>query len=162
MADTNTPEIKTLNDRTVAYVSFKGNYIGNSEVFKDLIGKVMGWAGPKGILSEKSLLLASYQDDPQTTAPEDLTLEICLEIDEATEVEGEIKKKVLPGGKYVVMHAELKGPDEYGPAWEKIVEWMKENNVEIDMSRPSYELYLNDPNEHPEKHHIIDICMSAK
>ena len=39
---------------------------------------------------------------------------------------------------------------------------MKKNNLEIDMSRPSYEIYLNNPEEHPEKHHIIDICMSAK
>ena len=78
------------------------------------------------------------------------------------EVEGDVKKKVLPGGKYVVMRAELKGAEEYGPAWDKLVEWIKENNLEIDISRPSYEIYLNNPEEHPEKHHIVDVCRSVK
>jgi AraC family transcriptional regulator len=39
---------------------------------------------------------------------------------------------------------------------------MENNNYEVDMSRPSYEIYLNNPEEHPEKHHIINICMSVK
>jgi AraC family transcriptional regulator len=60
------------------------------------------------------------------------------------------------------MHTELAGPEEYGPAWNAVVEWMENNNYEVDMSRPSYEIYLNNPEEHPEKHHIINICMSVK
>lgn len=158
----NKPEIKQLEEKTVAYVSFTGNYLGNSKVFKDLIEKLYGWAGPKGLITSDSILLSSYQDDPKTTPPDELRLEICMTIKEDVEAEGDIKKKILPGGKYVVMHAELKGAEEYGPAWGQVVEWMKENNVEIDMSRPSYEIYLCKPEEHPEKHHIIDICMSAK
>jgi AraC family transcriptional regulator len=30
------------------------------------------------------------------------------------------------------------------------------------MTRPSYELYLNNPDEHPEKHNIVEICLSVK
>ncbi|MCK5509664.1 MAG: GyrI-like domain-containing protein [Desulfobacterales bacterium] len=60
------------------------------------------------------------------------------------------------------MHTELAGAEEYGPAWNVVVEWMENNNYEVDMSRPSYEIYLNNPEEHPEKHHIINICMSVK
>ena len=47
-------------------------------------------------------------------------------------------------------------------AWDTVVEWIERNNYEVDMSRPSYEIYLNNPEEHPEKHHIIDICRSVK
>ena len=72
-----------------------------------------------------------------------------MTISEDSEVEGDIKKKVLPGGKYVVLHAELKGAEEYCPSWNVVVEWMKENDIEMDMSRPSYEIYLNNPEEHP-------------
>ena len=46
----NKPEIKELEERTVAYVSFVGNYIGNAKVYKDLIEKLYGWAGPKGLI----------------------------------------------------------------------------------------------------------------
>ncbi len=139
-----------------------GNYLGNAKVFKGLIEKLYGWAGPKGLITPDSTLLSSYQDDPRTTPPDELKLEVCMIIKDDVEVEGQIKKKKLPGGKYVVLRAELAGAEEYGPAWNEVVECMKENNVEIDMSRPSYEIYLNNPEEHPEKHHIVDICMSAK
>ena len=85
-----------------------------------------------------------------------------MSIPEDTEVDGEIQKRVLPGGKYAVMHAELTGPEEYGPVWGALVEWVEENSYEIDTSRPCYEIYLNDPGEHAEKHHILDVCMSVK
>lgn len=156
------PKIEELTEREVAFVSFTGNYMGNAEVFASLFGKLCGWAGPKGLMSAQTVLLSSYRDDPRVTPPDELTLEVCMSIPEDTEVDGEIQKKVLPGGKYAVMHAQLTGPEEYGPAWNSVVEWMEENDYEVDMSRPSYEIYLNDPQEHPEKHHIIDICMSVK
>ena len=156
------PTIKELADRQVASVSFTGNYIGNTEVFASLFGKLSGWAGPKGLMTPETVYLSSYQDDPNVTPPDELTLDVCMSIPEDTEVAGEIQKKVLPGGTYAVMHAELTGPEEYGPAWNAVVEWIGENDYDIDMSRPSYELYLNDPEKHPEKHHIIDICMSVK
>ncbi len=47
------------------------------------------------------------------------------------------------------MHTELTGPEEYGPAWNAVVEWMERNNYEVDMSRASYEIYFNNPEEHP-------------
>jgi AraC family transcriptional regulator len=158
----NSSEIKNLDERTVAYVRFVGNYIGNSEVFKGLFEKLCGWAGPKGLIRKEIVFLSCYHDDPKITPPEKLTVDVCMNVDDNVEVEGEVKKKILPGGKYAVIRVELDGPQEYGAAWGKIVEWMKENNVEIDMSRPSYEIYLNDPKAHPENHHILDVCMSAK
>ena len=154
--------IKQLEEREVAYVTFTGNYMGNSEVFKGLFDKLCGWAGPKNLITSGTVFISAYYDDPQTTKPEDLRLDVCMTIPPDTEVEGEIKKQTLPGGKYVVMKTELKGPEEYGPAWMEVVEWMKNNNEEIDMSRASYEIYLNNPEEHPEKHHILEICMAAK
>ena len=154
--------VSELDEREVAFVSYVGNYMGNTKVFKDLFGKLCGWAGSKGLMSKGSVLLSSYQDDPQVTPPDDLRLEVCMGISSDTQVEGDIKKKTLPGGKYAVMRSELTGPEEYGPAWLSIVDWIKDNGYEIDMNRPSYEIYHNCPEEHPEKHHILDICMSIK
>jgi AraC family transcriptional regulator len=157
-----TPEIKDLKEKRVAFVSFTGNYMGNPHIFENLFNKLCGWAGPKGLISPKTVFMSSYQDDPNITPPDKLTLEVCMSIPDDTQVEGDIKKKVLPGGRYLVMNTELTGPEEYGPAWNTIVEWIIKNGYEIDMARPSYEIYLNNPGEHPEKHHIIDICMSVK
>ena len=157
-----TPKIEELVERKVAFVSYTGNYMGNPKIFAELFDKLCGWAGPKGLITTESVFLSSYQDDPNNTPPDELKLDLCMSVPNETEVVGEIQKKVLPGGKYVVMHAELVGPEEYGSAWDAVVEWIKENHYEVDMSRPSYEIYLNNPEEHPDKHHIIDICMSVQ
>ncbi len=155
------PEIRELNERTVACVAYVGNYIGNAQIFARLFDKLSRWAGPKGLMGSETLLLSAYQDDPETTPPDELTLQCCMTVPDDAEVEEEIEKKKLPGGKYVVMRAELTSAEEYGPAWAALGEWMKENNQDIDMTRPSYEFYLNNPDEHPEKHHIVEICMSV-
>jgi len=156
------PAIKELPERQVACVSFTGDYMGNPQVFADLFCRLCGWAGPKGLLSASSVFMSSYYDDPNVTPPNELRLDICLGIPEDTQVAGDVKKTRLPGGTYAVMHAELDGPQEYGPAWNAVVEWIAANDYEIDMSRPSHEIYLNNPEEHPEKHHLLDICMSVK
>lgn len=156
------PCIKELAERPVAFVSFTGNYMANPQIFADLFNKLLGWAGPRGLITSESVLLSAYQDDPNVTPPDELTLEVCISIPEDTPGEGEIQKKVLPGGKYAVMHSELSGPEEYVQAWMAVVEWIGKNRFEIDMSRPSYEIYLNNPEEHPQKHHILDICMSVR
>lgn len=155
------PEILTLHERQVACVSYTGNYIGNAQVFGNLFHKLGEWAGPKGMMGPEAVFLSAYQDDPETTPPDELKLECCMSIPADVEPGDGIEKKVLPGGKYVVMQAELIGPEEYGEAWNAVGLWIKENGQQIDMSRPSYEIYLNNPEEHPEKHHIVDICVSV-
>lgn len=155
-------EIKKLEERSVAYISFTGNYIGNTQVFADLFNKLYGWSIPKKLMGPDTIFSSVYYDDPQVTPPDQLKLDVCMSIPEETAVDGEIQKQMLPGGEYAIMHTELSGPEEYGPAWNAIVEWITASHYEIDLSRPSYEIYLNNPKEHPEKHHILDICMSVK
>jgi AraC family transcriptional regulator len=53
-------------------------------------------------------------------------------------------------------------PDEFTAAWDKFMsEWFPESGYQPD-DRPCFELYLNDPREHPEGHFIIDICEPVK
>lgn len=155
------PAIKTLPERHVAFVSFVGNYMANPQVFKDLFEKLGGWAGPKGLIGPDTVFLSAYYDDPNVTPPDELRLEVCMTVPEDTEVGGDVDKKTLPGGEYVVMNAELSSPEEFGPAWMKVVNWAKDNEYKVDMSRASYEVYLNNPEDHPEKHYILDVCFAV-
>ena len=159
---TEKPNITELSEREVACVSFTGNFIGKPEIFSDLFHQLFGWAGPRGFITQASVFLASYENCPQTTPLDELRLDICMTIPHSTETEGDIHKKTLPGGTYAVMHCELTGPEEYEAVWNDLVEWADKNHYNTDMSRPSYEIYLNNPDEHPEKHHILDICLSVK
>ncbi len=155
-------KVDVLPERHVAYVSFSGNYMGKSEVFKGLFEKLLSWAGPKGLLTPDVLMLSAYYDNPEVTPPEEMTVDVCMTVSEDVEVSGEVNKKTLPGGKYAVASVELAGAEEYGTAWEEVVKWSRENSFELDMSRASYEIYKNDPNTHPEGHHILDICLAVK
>jgi AraC family transcriptional regulator len=159
---TETPEIRELSERLVAAVSYKGNFVGNPQIFARLFGKLCGWAGPKGLITPETVFLSSYSDDPETTPLDELRVDVCLTVPEGTEIEGEVQSKVLPGGRYAVMHAEVSSPEGFGAVWNEIVDCAKKNGYEIDMSRPCYEVYLNNPEEHPERLHIIDVCLSVK
>jgi AraC family transcriptional regulator len=156
------PVFQELLERPVACVSYTGNYVGKPEVFARLFGRLGDWAGQKGLINADSVFLSSYPDDPATTPPDELRLDACMSIPEGTDVDQDIQKKVLPGGRYAVMRAELSGAEEFGPVWDLLVDWAQRNKHDIDASRPSYEIYLNNPDEHPEKHHIISVCLSVK
>jgi AraC family transcriptional regulator len=136
--------------------------VGDVHVFARLFNKLGSWAGPGGLISPESVFLSSYENDPRTTPPEELRLDVCMGIPEGTDVGDEIQKKLLPGGPYAVMHAELTNAKEYETAWNALVDWAEYSGYEVDVSRPSYEVYLNNPEEHPEKHHLLDICLSVR
>lgn len=157
-----TPQIQELPERRVACVSFQGNYMGNPKVFEELFTQLCGWAGPKGLMSPETVLLSSYPDDPRTTPPDQLRLNVCMTIPEGTDVGDGVEEKLLPGGPFAVMHAELTDPAEFVTAWIALVGWAEQEDYQVDPSRPSYEIYLNDPEQHPEKHHILDLCLSVK
>lgn len=87
------PKIQQLTERTVAFVSYTGNYMGNAKVFADLFKMLCGWAEPKGLMTPATLFLSSYQDDPNLAYPDELKLDVCMSIPENTVVEGEVQKK---------------------------------------------------------------------
>lgn len=158
------PKVEQLEDKHVAYVSFKGDYRGKSEVFANLFKTLGDWAGPKGLFNTETVMISAYNNDPQVTPPDELLLDVCMTVPEDVEVEGDIKKRTLPGGKYVVADVELAGPHEYEEAWGALVKWIADNNLEeMDTEgRPWYEIYKNDPKTHPEGHYILDMCASIK
>ncbi len=84
----NEPEIKEIEERNVSYVSFVGNYLGNTKVFDDLFTKLLGWAGPKQLMGPDTILMSAYYDDPSVTPPEELKLDVCMTIEDDIKVEG--------------------------------------------------------------------------
>jgi AraC family transcriptional regulator len=155
-------EVKEMPELNVAYVQHIGPYKGDTKLFAGLFGKLMGWAGPRGLLSSpETLVLSVYYDDPKTTEEDKFRTSACITVPEGTEVEGEIGKMTVHGGMYAVGRFEL-DPDEYEEAWNMIYgDWLPESRYQSD-DRPSLEIYRNDPNTHPENKHIVDICIPVK
>lgn len=149
--------VKQLPELNVACVRHVGPYpqIGKA------IEKILAWAGPKGLIRfPKTQLLAVYHDDPKCNNPSQLRSDACITVPEGKKADGDVKLMKIPGGLFAVAHVEI-DRSEYGEAWDKLIgEWLPQSDYESDASgkRYCYEMYLNDPDEHPEKKHIVDIC----
>jgi AraC family transcriptional regulator len=155
-------EICENADMHVAYVRHVGPYAGDVDLFGTLWGKLMKWAGPRGLfIPGETKMLTIYHDSPEITDESKLRISVCITIPEETQVEGEIGKMLVPGGRYGVGHFEI-DVDQYGAAWDSMYSgWLPESGFQCD-DRPCFELCLNDPNEHPEGKHIVDIYVPVK
>jgi len=151
-------EVKDLPELHVAYVRHIGPYNRVGEAF----GKLMRWAGPRGLLRfPETKSLAIYRDSPETTEEAKLRSDACITVPEGTKVDGEVGLMRIPGGKFAVGRFEIAG-DQFGEAWNVLMGgWLPGSGYQPD-DRMCYELYLNDHEQHPQKKFIIDICEPVK
>jgi AraC family transcriptional regulator len=147
-------EVKQMPEWNVIYVRHIGAYNKIGEAFE----RVFTWAGARGLVRfPETKSLAVYHDSPEVTDPSKLRSDACLTVPPGTKVDGEIGTMKVPGGLFAVAHAEI-DVTQFGEAWDKLVgEWMPKSGYQPD-DRMCYELYLNDPDTHPEKKWIVDIC----
>ncbi len=148
-------EVKELPERYVACVRHVGPYSQIGEA----IERIFGWAGANGLIRfPQTSALAVYHDDPEAVEASKLRSDACITVPEGTKADGDVRTMRIPGGRFAVAHVEI-DPSEYGAAWDRLVgEWMPENGLASDTERMCYEMYLNDPQQHPEHKHIVDIC----
>ena len=155
-------EVKNMPESNVAYVRHIGPYQGDSALFEGLINKLMTWAGPRGLIRfPETRLMAVYHDDPNITEADKLRTSICITVPPDTRVDGDIGRMSIPAGQYAVAHVEV-ADDEFQGAYDSIYGgWLPESGYQPD-DRPCFEIYLNDPKQHPEGKHITDICVPVK
>ena len=155
-------EVKELPEQTVAYIRHVGPYAGDGELFGRLYTKLFTWAGPRGLVNfPETKVINIYHDDPNITDEDKLRLSCSISVPAETSVDGEIGKMVIQAGKYAVAHFEL-DVDQYTEAWTGIFAgWMPESGYEP-ADGVCFEVCLNNPDEHPEKKHIVDICVPVK
>lgn len=151
-------EIREMPELHVAYVRHKGNYSEIGPAFD----KLMRWAGPRGLIRPPATkVLAVYHDDPEVTEEKNLRTSVCITVPESTKVEGEIGLMKVEGGKYACGHFEV-NEKEFQQAWDAMMrDWLPESGYQC-ADRLPYELYYNNHEEHPEKKHIVDICIPVK
>lgn len=155
-------EVRELPEMPIAYVRHIGPYKGDAALFERLFGRLCGWAGPRGLIRPpQTQFLCVYYDDPSVTEEERLRVDVAMTVPRGTPVDGEIGANVIPAGKYAVGRFELLS-HEYGEAWAVIMGgWLPQSGYQCD-DKPCFELYLNDPKQHPEGRCIVDICVPVK
>lgn len=117
----------------------------------------MQWAVAHKLMGPECVSLGIYHDDPSITAPEKPSSDACSVIPPDNEPDGEVGIKEIPAGRYAVMRAEIP-PEEIHGTWAELInDWMPASGFQPD-DRPCYELYHNNPKDHPEGKFIMDIC----
>lgn len=150
-------EIKEMPEMKAVYC----RHIGPFHLIGEAYEKVARWAVPRGLyVPNVSKTATVTHDDPTVTDLDKIRQSACIIVTEDVKVEGEIGKMVIPGGKYVVGHFEL-GMGEFQQAWNTMCHWFTESGYQQGDGCP-YELYHNDFTTHPEKKHIVDICIPIK
>lgn len=140
----------------MAYVRHVGPYAGDAKLFERLFGALCQWAGPRGLIGPTSKFLTIYHDNPEVTAPEKLRISVCVTVPAETQGSGEVGILTIPAGKYAVARFEL-DPSEYGAAWTWLMgTWLPSSGYQPD-DRPCFEVMLNDPHQHPEGKHRVEI-----
>ncbi len=154
--------VEEMDEMHVAYVRHIGPYKGDSSLFEGLFQKIFTWAGPRGLLSRSDFkVLSVYHDDPEITDVDKLRTSVCITVPKETEVGGEVGKMTIPKGKYAKGKFEI-GPDEFQAAWDTMCGgWFPESGYQPGDGL-CFESYLNDPREHPEGKHIVEIFIPAK
>ena len=148
-------EVKTMPAINVAYVTHVGDFtkIGNA------YGKLMNWAGPKGLIGGKTITV--YHDDPNITDISKVRQSACVELNQPVKTSGAVNSTTIKEGNFAVGKFEI-GFSEFENAWGSMMVWVEENGYKVNNERGCYEIYHNNFNNHPQKKCIIEICVPLK
>jgi AraC family transcriptional regulator len=150
--------IQTLPRRYFAYVRNIGPYMGDTELFGRLFHQVIGWLNTKDLMQPGMEAISIYHDHPEEVPPEKYRISVGFTIPKPIEGEDDIQVMEIPEGRYAVGSFEIL-PTEYGNAWEEMMHYLQDKKL-MPSGGPMYESYKNDPKEHPEGKHLVDICIA--
>ncbi|MEK7016027.1 AraC family transcriptional regulator [Bacillus sp. FSL R9-9410] len=151
-------EIVTVDNVNVAYIRHVGTYKELAIAFSKMIEKLFRYATEQNYhVFEDTKVLTIYHDHHEFTEDYQLRTSLCITIPNESAVEtSDIGIMVIPSGKYAVGHFEI-FQEEYKGAWNFLYgEWLPNSGYKPRDSYP-FEVYRNDPRQHPEHKHIVDI-----
>ena len=153
-------EVKRLEPIHVAYIRHVGPFQENAALFEHLLGRIRGWAAPRGLLAGARLLSVSH-DAPEITQAQKLRLDAAITVPEGTVVGGEICSRKLEGGTYAVARVRIRA-DQFIEAWDTLMGgWLPGSGYQPD-DRPRFELYCNDSAKENENFIDVEICLAVK
>lgn len=150
-------EVKEMAKMEMMYCRHTGEFNQIGKAF----GKLMFWAGPKGLLNNPNLLTAVvFHDDPCVTPQEKNQQSACIVVEKPLKAEGEIGHLTVNALRCAVASFEIT-EDEFEDSWKAIYVWIFENGYQPADAAP-YQLHYNDFQKHPERKFIVDICVPVK
>jgi AraC family transcriptional regulator len=139
-------DIEDLPAVKVVFLRHVGPYsqVGNTW------GRLMNWAGMRGLLGPQMRMLGIVYDDPDITPADKVRYDAAVVVNRPVPPEGEFGVREIPGGKYAVFTHH--GPyDTLGSTYQRFFGgWLPKSGRELRDSE-AFEEYLNSPmNAKPE------------
>src|SRR5205807_1647862 len=120
-------EVKEMPPMQIVFLRHVGPYDQVGATW----GKLMSWAGRRGLLGPQMKTIGIVHDDPQVTPPDKVRYDAAVTVSRAVQPEGEFGVLEMPGGKYAVaMH---KGPYEtLGSTYQRLFgSWLPKSGYEV-------------------------------
>jgi AraC family transcriptional regulator len=152
-------EFKELPSRKLAYVAHIGPY--EHESIGQAWNKLCGWAGPAGLLNDKSATIGISFDDPEVTDPSKCRYYACVECPESVTPPEGMGVYNLRGGRHAVYRFVGK-PEQIKDAYGQLFAQSISENGWQPGDSPCYEQYYETPEENKDGNFVMDICCPVK
>ena len=155
-------EVKHLPATPIAYIRHIGPFKGETQIWANLFNKLMTWGAARSVVScPGTRFYTVFRDDLTLTDFQKFAADACISVPESTKSSGDITVSEIKAGQYAVAEFEV-SDDEFEAAWDFMYrEWLPDSGFQPD-DRPCFERYLNDAKLHPEKKHIIEVCIPVR
>jgi len=149
--------IKHVDDMLVAYVIHQGPYKECGHAWDTLCGTL----APMGLLGGDAKIIGVSYDDPEVVDPELLRYEACVSVDKVFSTIDEINFKIIASGRYAVT-THIGSYETLHETYQKFFgQWLSQSDYES-ADKPSFEIYLNDPESTEPEDLITDIYLPLK
>ncbi|MFD0964656.1 AraC family transcriptional regulator [Pseudofulvibacter geojedonensis] len=146
----------TIEIKQVSELHFATLTVIGSQNLQTAFPKLMGWAGPKGLLANPNFKMGTiFYDSFKVTPADKVRMKACLLVDNPIESENDIEVISLAPQKCIVGSFEI-GIEEFEKTWTSLFMWMNVNEHKIADKQP-FEIYHNNFNDHPEKKCRVDM-----
>jgi AraC family transcriptional regulator len=146
--------IETLPPRRFAFVRDVGPYQEIGATW----GRLMAWAGQRGLFRSNPLLLGIVHDDPEITPPDHLRYDAAITVTDGVAAEKGVGIQLLAGGRYAVaLHCGQY--QKISHTYARVCgEWLPKSGREL-LSSPSLEVYRNSPRDVEPENLLTDIYL---
>jgi AraC family transcriptional regulator len=143
---------------TVVYARATGGYyLGAKEAWE----RLTSWLAQHGARRQIKRGFGLFHDNPQSTAPELLRYDACVELMTGIDAEpaAHIGRQTLSGGTYAV-HTHVGAYEPMGGLLSHLHrEWVPKQGLAVDYDRPFMAIHLNDPQLTREVHRRTELCI---
>ncbi|MEG0327706.1 MAG: GyrI-like domain-containing protein [Erysipelothrix sp.] len=153
---------KIIEPLKIIYQRIVGSYTQLGS-YAEVIQLLFSIALEENLLEESSMPVTIYHSSPEISEVEKQRTTLGLFVKETTKsvVRDDVSLITLDPSEYAVFSFEL-NQEEYPSAWNYIYEsWFGESGY-LPRNAPPFEVYKNNPSEHPLGKHIVDIYIPVE